>query len=125
VAGTALFVYGTLMDERLLATLTGRRFARRPARLEGFARLVPAGGYAYVVPRAGAHVDGLLLEDVDPVSLCRLDAYEEAGRLYQRRPAEVIVDGERRRCEVYVGLPAVMRPRAHAPAGRRGPTSGA
>jgi gamma-glutamylcyclotransferase (GGCT)/AIG2-like uncharacterized protein YtfP len=124
VAGTALFVYGTLMDERLLATLTGRRFARRPARLEGFARLVPPGGYAYVVPQPGAHVEGILLEDVDPLSLRRLDAYEELGRLYARRPAEVIVEGARRRCQVYVGLPAVTRPRAPAPAGRRGPASG-
>jgi len=96
-----LFVYGTLVDERQLATVTGRAFPRRPATLPGFARL--DGRYPYVVPRAGGLVHGFVLDGIDATALAALDAYEEEGRLYDRRRAEVVVDGERVACEVYLG----------------------
>ena len=35
LGGVALFVYGTLMDDARLESVTGQRFARRAARLEG------------------------------------------------------------------------------------------
>ena len=95
MGGAALFVYGTLTDEERLEQLTGRRFPRRRATLEGFARVVAAHGYPTIVPQAGARVEGVLVEDVDAASLAALDVYEDAGRLYARRPAEVLVDGER------------------------------
>ena len=101
--GVALFVYGTLMDDARLERVTGQRFARRAARLEGFERIAPARGYPYVVPRAGAHVEGHLIVDVDAASLRKLDAYEDEGRLYFRRPVEVVVGLERVSCETYVG----------------------
>ena len=104
MGGVALFVYGTLMDEERLEQLTGRRFPRRRATLKGFARVVAAHGYPTIVPQAGARVEGVLVEDVDAASLAALDVYEDAGRLYARRPAEVLVDGERVPCEVYVSL---------------------
>jgi gamma-glutamylcyclotransferase (GGCT)/AIG2-like uncharacterized protein YtfP len=100
----ALFVYGTLTDEERLEQLTGRRFPRRRATLEGFARVVAEHGYPTIVPQAGARVEGVLVEDVDAASLAALDAYEDAGRLYARRPAEILVDGERVPCDVYVSL---------------------
>ena len=103
LGGVALFVYGTLMDDARLESVTGQRFARRAARLEGFERVAPARGYPYVVPRAGARVDGHLIENVDAASLRRLDTYEDEGRLYLRRPVEVVVGGERVACETYVG----------------------
>ena len=104
MGGVALFVYGTLMDEERLELLTGRHFSRRRAALEGFARVVAAHGYPTIVPQAGGRVEGLLVEGVDAASLAALDAYEDAGRLYARRPAEVLVDGERVPCDVYVSL---------------------
>jgi gamma-glutamylcyclotransferase (GGCT)/AIG2-like uncharacterized protein YtfP len=104
MGGVALFVYGTLMDEEHLEQLTGRRFPRRRATLERFARVVAAHGYPTIVPQAGARVEGVLIEGVDAASLAALDAYEDAGRLYARRPAEVLVDGERVPCEVYLSL---------------------
>ena len=63
-----------------------------------------AHGYPTIVPQAGGRVEGVLVEGVDAASLAALDAYEDAGRLYARRPAEVLVDGERVPCEVYVSL---------------------
>ena len=104
VVGAALFVYGTLLDEERVHALTGRRFPRRRATLEGFARVVAAHGYPTIVPQAGARVEGVLVEDVDAASLAALDVYEDAGRLYARRPTEVLVDGEPVPCEVYVSL---------------------
>src|SRR5689334_16093192 len=92
--GSALFVYGTLLDEARLAELTGRRFPRRPARLEGYARIAPPGGYPYVVPRAGAVVSGVVIDDIDAASLRALDRYEDEGRLYvRRRVVAVLADG--------------------------------
>jgi gamma-glutamylcyclotransferase (GGCT)/AIG2-like uncharacterized protein YtfP len=111
VAGTALFVYGTLTSARRLQALTGRSFPRRPARLEGFERIVPPGGYPYIVPRAGAVVEGWLVDGIDPTSLRRLDAYEDEGQLYLRRPVEVTAGGVRVACETYVGHVSVLRGR--------------
>ena len=91
------------MDDARLRSVTAQQFAHRAARLEGFERIAPARGYAYVVRKAGAHVDGHLIEDVDAASLRRLDTYEDEGCLYFRRPVEVVVGGERVACETYVG----------------------
>src|SRR5579871_4601369 len=116
MAGTALFVYGTLTDEGLVVVLTGRRFVRRPARLEGYERVVPARGYPYVVPRAGRHVEGFLVEDVDAASLRRLDTYEDEGRLYLRRPADL--RGLRRPRRSHRSASARARPRTASSIGR-------
>jgi len=91
------------MDDACLEGVTGRRFARRPAPLEGFERVTPPRGYPYIVPRIDGHVDGHLIEPVDAASLRKLDAYEEEGRLYVRRPVEVLVEGTPVACETYVG----------------------
>src|SRR5215510_7295018 len=101
--GTALFVYGSLLDEARLEALTGRRFPRRPARLEGYERIAPPGDYPYIVARPGAAVDGVLIEDVDDDSLRGLDRYEDEGRLYARQPVEVVAGDVRIACETYVG----------------------
>lgn len=106
---TALFVYGTLVDTGLLRRLTGRTFPSRPARLDGWDRVVPVRGYPFILERAGAHVDGLLLADIDPTSLARLDEYEDAGRLYDRVPIEVVTAGGRVPCETYAGDVAALR----------------
>jgi gamma-glutamylcyclotransferase (GGCT)/AIG2-like uncharacterized protein YtfP len=101
--GVALFVYGTLLDDACLERVTGQRFARRPARLEGFVRIVPRCGYPYVVPEPGGQVEGHLIEGVDVAALRKLDTYEDEGRLYLRRPVEVFAGGERVACQTYVG----------------------
>jgi len=120
--GAGLFVYGTLMDEEQVFAVTGHRFPARAARLEGHERIAPHGGYPYVVPAPGSHVDGLLLEGIDAASLRALDRYEDEGRLYLRRPVEVSVGDARVACETYVG--AGIRA-AHAPARRPRRTSDA
>jgi gamma-glutamylcyclotransferase (GGCT)/AIG2-like uncharacterized protein YtfP len=101
-----LFVYGTLMSPRQLSAVTGRAFPTRPAMLPDFVRIIPPGGYPYVVPQAGSAVEGLLLEELDATALAALDAYEDEGRLYTRRSVRVEVDGATVACEVYVGTGA-------------------
>ena len=109
VGGTSLFVYGTLMSEPLLYSLTGRRFPRSRARLEGYERILPNQGYPYVVPKSGGQVEGFLVEDIDEASLRTLDAYEDEGQLYLRRGVEVVADGRRISCETYVGNVEALR----------------
>ncbi len=80
MAGDALFVYGTLMaDDRVLA-VTGRRFRRHGATLEGYVRITPPQGYPYIVPRPGSRVKGSVLLEIDEASFERLDRYEDEGR---------------------------------------------
>ena len=106
MAGTSLFVYGTLTSDDVRTMLTGRRFPFSAVLLEGYARVFPRalGGYPTLVPRPGEAVSGLLLEDVDAASLRALDAYEDAGHLYRRQPVEVVARGVRIACEAYVAV---------------------
>jgi gamma-glutamylcyclotransferase (GGCT)/AIG2-like uncharacterized protein YtfP len=96
-----LFVYGTLLDADQLHAVTGRTFPTRPARLAGWRRVWPPGGWPDVVPDAGTHVDGAVVEDIDDRALAALDAYEDAGRLYRREDATVTVDGAAISCQLY------------------------
>lgn len=99
----SLFVYGTLTDDARVQAVVGHGLPRRPAVLDGFERVEQRGGYPYVVPRDGASVTGVLLDEVDDAALGRLDAYEDEGGLYVRREAVAVADGTRVSCHVYVG----------------------
>jgi gamma-glutamylcyclotransferase (GGCT)/AIG2-like uncharacterized protein YtfP len=114
-ASVDLFVYGTLMNEDLLYSLTRCRFSRSEAELAGFARLSQPNGYPYIVPRQDATVCGLLLHNIDTASLAILDDYEEEGVLYQRRSVVVTVGERRLPCEVYVGNVATLTRRLPPP----------
>lgn len=99
-----LFVYGTLMDDKLVFELTGKRFARVAAVLRDFEKIQRGEEYPYIVPSVGPHVTGLVLRDVDAASLARLDEYEDEGQLYRREQVIVEIDSERRSCQTYVGF---------------------
>jgi gamma-glutamylcyclotransferase (GGCT)/AIG2-like uncharacterized protein YtfP len=85
-----LFLYGTLLDPRVLARQSGERgLARRlrPARLEGYARTGLRGTpYPTLVPRPGAWTPGAVLR-ADPEARRRLAAYE--GAQYRLVPVRV------------------------------------
>lgn len=89
-----LFLYGTLLDHRVLARVTGRRqlAARlRPATLAGWRR-VGLRGTPYPTLRmdAMATTAGALLRP-DAISLRRLSRYEGPG--YALRPVRVTMAG--------------------------------
>jgi gamma-glutamylcyclotransferase (GGCT)/AIG2-like uncharacterized protein YtfP len=98
-----LFVYGTLTDPERVAALTGKQFERVDATLGGFERVNSPLGYPFILPRAGAIVRGVLLLNIDLVSLVHLDAYEAEGDLYRRQVVVVEVADRRVAAVTYVG----------------------
>ena len=98
-----LFVYGTLTDPERVTALTGKQFERVDATLNGFERVNSPLGYPFILPRAGAIVRGVLLLNIDPVSLVQLDAYEAEGDLYRRQVVVVEVADRRVAAVTYVG----------------------
>ena len=97
-----VFVYGTLQDQILRDRLIGRAVQPKPAVLHGYIlreqRDVPLPAIA---PSTGDHVDGLLLTDVTPAELARMDAYEIP---FDYNPQDCVVhcDGKDIRTRVYI-----------------------
>ncbi|MBD0272933.1 MAG: gamma-glutamylcyclotransferase [Acetobacteraceae bacterium] len=87
----AVFVYGTLLDPRVLEREAGRRgLARRlrPARLQAHRRVALRGTpYPTLVRDPRAAVDGAVLR-LGPAAMARLGVYE--GPLYRLRPVRVL-----------------------------------
>ncbi|CAH0258281.1 hypothetical protein ROS9278_03329 [Roseomonas sp. CECT 9278] len=96
-----LFVYGTLLDAGVLTRVGGEAgLARRlrPARLDGWRRVVLRGTpYPTLLPAAGAVVAGAVLR-VGAAAFARLCAYE--GSAYGLVPVRVVTarGGLRARC---------------------------
>ena len=98
-----LFVYGTLTDPERVTALTGQQFERCDATLSGFERVNSPLGYPFILPQPGASVRGVLLLDIDLVSLAHLDAYEAEGDLYRRQVIMVEVADRQVPAMTYVG----------------------
>jgi gamma-glutamylcyclotransferase (GGCT)/AIG2-like uncharacterized protein YtfP len=98
-----LFVYGTLTDPERVTALTGQQFERVNASLSDFERVNSPLGYPFILPKIGAVVDGVLLLNIDPVSLRQLDAYEAEGDLYRRQSVVVQVVDRPVAAATYVG----------------------
>jgi|SRR5579884_2007194 len=88
-----LFVYGSLLEPACLAGVLGHphQGERLRAQLAGYRRVTLDGyPYPFLVPAADGVVDGVLLEDLTPDELRRLDEYEEVDQgVYRRIQAEV------------------------------------
>lgn len=86
---TAVFLFGTLLDEALRAVVAGTPLPGRPATLPGWQlRRAAAGDYPVLAEAPGAAAEGLLVEDVAEAVLARLDHYE-SGFAYRREEASV------------------------------------
>jgi gamma-glutamylcyclotransferase (GGCT)/AIG2-like uncharacterized protein YtfP len=100
--GKAIFCYGTLEFSEILEAVTGRRFARTGAVLEGYARYRIKGAvYPGVIGESGARTPGTLYTDVDRDALRRLDRYEDGIYVRCRVPVRTS-DGGTVDAEVYV-----------------------
>jgi len=98
-----LFVYGTLTDPERVTALTDKQLERVDARLSGFERVNSPLGYPFILPKIGAVVGGVLLLNIDSVSLVQLDAYEAEGDLYRRQGVMVEVVDRRVAAVTYIG----------------------
>ncbi|MBE9605472.1 gamma-glutamylcyclotransferase [Acetobacteraceae bacterium H6797] len=102
-----LFLYGTLLDPRVLARQSGDpRLARRllPAKARGFRRVF-LRGTPYPTLLAGkrkAAVKGALLRPT-PAALARLKAYEGPG--YRLTPLTVTTKHGPRRARAWIAAP--------------------
>lgn len=98
-----VFVYGTLLDPRILARFAGRRPLRRalPGRLAGFRRVALRGTPYPTLLRGSGMVDGLLLPRLAPAAFARLAAYE--GAYYALCPVLVATPRGPRGARAWVG----------------------
>ena len=99
-----LFVYGTLLDDTVVQQVTGRRFPKRAARLSGYRKFTPDGGYPYIVAHEGGAVEGALLCGLDQDALQALDRYEDEGCLYRRIEVTITIDARPRRAFAYMAV---------------------
>jgi gamma-glutamylcyclotransferase (GGCT)/AIG2-like uncharacterized protein YtfP len=92
-----VFVYGTLVDRRVLEEVIGHPHMGEVlrAQLKGFRRTVGEGfDYSFLVEQTGGSVDGLLIMDLSSADVEVLDRYEDVGNgLYRRLDVEVEVFG--------------------------------
>lgn len=104
----SLFAYGTLQLPEVMAAVTGRAFDAVPAVLCDYARyrlrrrVYPGLRYA-----PAAVTTGTLFLEVDPLSLARLDRFEDA--FYTRLEVLVSTSTGQRLAEVYVIPPRYKR----------------
>ena len=83
-----IFAYGTLMDAEIMNTVAHRKYAGKPAVLQGFGRYgVRNEPYPGIVEEEGGTVEGILYSGVTDDSVHRLDVFE--GDMYDRREVKV------------------------------------
>lgn len=75
-----LFVYGTLMDRRVMTRVIGRPLPpASPAVLYGFRKWETTLGYPAVLPDPGRSCPGVVYSSLSVEDFKRLDAYENVG----------------------------------------------
>src|SRR5690606_40743705 len=99
-----LFAYGSLTRRRRIEALAGRRLGEpEAALLENFAYIPTPRGFAIILPREGAQVNGWVWE-IREEELKALDHYEgtdENPPYYTREEVEVRLDrGDRVKAQV-------------------------
>jgi gamma-glutamylcyclotransferase (GGCT)/AIG2-like uncharacterized protein YtfP len=104
-----LFAYGTLVDPRVIARVTGRSFpASSPAVLQGYVKRQTVFGYPALFPDPNRSVDGVVYYSLTDADWKRLDEYEGLNASpphYYRRLVAVLGTYGTIRSHVYVGNP--------------------
>jgi gamma-glutamylcyclotransferase (GGCT)/AIG2-like uncharacterized protein YtfP len=102
-----LFAYGTLMDDEIMARVSGMRCRDEHAVLSGYVRRAVRGEvYPAISPRPGETVEGVVYFDLTPEAFDRLDRFE--GPMYRRTAVTVTLQGsgsEKAAAETYVIAP--------------------
>lgn len=88
-----IFVYGTLLSTVILKKLTGKSFKTSPAVLPGYKRFcVKDGDYPAIIQQEGSKTVGLLIENMDDLSLAIISFYESDE--YEKKKVTVNSDGK-------------------------------
>lgn len=88
-----VFVYGTLQSTEIVKKLTGKSFKSTPAVLTGYKRYcVKDCDYPAIIQQNDAQTTGLILENVDDLSLDIISFYE--GDEYERKKVTVHMNGK-------------------------------
>lgn len=98
-----LFVYGTLLNDHHVELLLHRKVETVPAVLYHYMRIVPKGGFAFLVKRNDAKTNGRILKDLAKEEIERIDSFEDEGHLYFRKSVCVRVGEKKQRCMTYIG----------------------
>jgi len=110
-----LFVYGTLMDRRVMTRVVGRPLPpASPAVLHGYRKWETTLGYPTLLPEPGRSCQGLVYLSLTADDFKRLDAYENAcgnPPAYFRRLVTVQGAHGRISAYVYIGNLAFFRAR--------------
>jgi gamma-glutamylcyclotransferase (GGCT)/AIG2-like uncharacterized protein YtfP len=90
----AIFTYGTLIYQEILAAIAGKTFMAVPASLDDFVRYRVRGRvFPGILQQRGASVDGVVYLGLSKVQLQRLDRYE--SDFYRRQLVRVQLDNGR------------------------------
>jgi gamma-glutamylcyclotransferase (GGCT)/AIG2-like uncharacterized protein YtfP len=97
-----VFVYGTLMFDRVWSALIAKRYRKIDAQLAGFKRVGVKGEvYPGLLKANGGTVDGVLVLDVDDADIRVLDRFE--GEFYRRSNVMVsTTDDELLQAQTYI-----------------------
>jgi len=97
-----VFVYGTLMFDRVWSALIAKQYCRIDAQLAGFKRVGVKGEvYPGLLKTHGDIVDGVLVLDVDDADIRVLDRFE--GDFYRRSGVMVsAADGRLFQAQTYI-----------------------
>lgn len=88
-----IFVYGSLLFPEITKKLTGKSFKTFPAILEGYKMYgVRDCDYPAIVQQEGSKTVGLLIENMDDLSLAIISFYE--GEEYEKRQVTVNSDSK-------------------------------
>lgn len=102
-----LFAYGTLIDRRVIAKVTGRTLPQGvPATLLGYRKWETTLGYPIILPEAGAVCSGLVYYSLTASDWKRLDEYENVNKVppwYNRKLVTVQGAHGSIAAQVYVG----------------------
>jgi gamma-glutamylcyclotransferase (GGCT)/AIG2-like uncharacterized protein YtfP len=102
-----LFFYGTLRDPDVRRSVMGRDFPTCLAAAPGY-RAVPRAGQTYpvLIPSAEGRAEGLVMRNVDRMSLQRLVRYE--GREYRlERLGVLLEDGSELAVQAFMTRPGI------------------
>ncbi len=96
---TNLFVYGSLRDNRILQSVCGLSFVKRPSKIDRdtlfaepaflsqYRRVSPDDVYFYAIAAPASKIEGLVIYDVPARAMQEIDRYE--GKRYERETVRV------------------------------------